>query len=235
MNIATIKYHGKLRHGEEQLFRGAFLKAMGNSASVLFHNHAGDGLRYSYPLVQYKVIDDNPTIVAIGEVWNSVVNLPRRYDLAIGKQLRGYQLDNISIEPYEPGVSCEPKMYAITRYIPLNADNVLEFEGLPALTDRVCFLENIVNANILAFFKGINYHCSDEIHSAISSIEQRCDLYYKGVRFLGFDLKFITNADLPSNIGLGKSSSVGFGIIRRISIPNAYKDRLQYTAQGSCL
>ncbi len=209
------------------MFRGAFIKAMGNSASVLFHNHLGDGLRYAYPLVQYKVIGDNPTIVAIGEVGESLINLPRQCELAIGKQLRDYQLDNIGIEPYEPGVSCEPKMYAITRYIPLNTGNISEFDSLPALIDRICFLENIVNANILAFFKGIKYHCDIEIHSAISSIDRRYDLYYKGVRFYGFDLKLITNVDLPSNIGLGKSSSVGFGVVRRISIPDAYRGRLQ--------
>lgn len=227
MNIATIKYHGKLRHGEEQMFRGAFLKAMGNSASVLFHNHEGDGLRYSYPLVQYKVLGEIPAIVTIGEVGKVFLDLPTQHELMIGKQPRTFQLDKIDIKTYEPAVSDVAKMYSITRYIPLNTNNISEFDSLPALTDRVCLLENIINANILAFFKGIGHHCNDEIHTVISSIAHRYDLYYKGIKFYGFDLIVITNASLPDNIGLGKSSSVGFGVVRKISIPRAYADRLK--------
>lgn len=87
-------------------------------------------------------------------------------------------------------------------------------------------IENIITANILAFFKGIGYHCSDEIHTAISSVDKEESLYYKGVRFRGFDLKFITNAVLPNNIGIGKSPSVGFGTLQRIVFPERYAKRL---------
>mgnify|MGYP002114893504 CR=1 FL=1 len=227
MDITTISYQGKLRHGEEQMFRGAFLKMMGESASLLFHNHIGEGLRYSYPLIQYKVLDDSPTIVGIGEVGQSLMNLPKQCQLMIGTKARDYQLGKMSIEPYEPEISDAPKMYAIARYIPLNTANMEEFDSLPALTDRICFLENIINANVLAFFKGIGYHCDEEIHTAISSIDKRYDLYYKGVRFYGFDLRIITNVVIPDNVGLGKSSSVGFGIVRRIPIPAIYKAKLR--------
>lgn len=227
MDITTISYQGKLRHGEEQMFRGAFLKMMGEGAPLLFHNHIGDGLRYSYPLIQYKVLDDGPTIVGIGDVGKSLMNLPKQCQLMIGTMGRDYQLGKISIEPYEPEISDAPKMYAITRYIPLNTANMEEFDSLPALTDRICFLESLINANILAFFKGIGYHCDEEIHTAISSIDKRYDLYYKGVRFYGFDLRIITNVVIPDNVGLGKSSSVGFGIVRRIPIPNIYKAKLR--------
>ena len=222
MDITTISYHGKLRHGEEQMFRGAFLKMMGEDAPLLFHNHIGGGLRYSYPLIQYKVLDACPAIVGIGDVGKSLMELPKQCQLLIGDQPREYQLGKMSIEPYEPEISGEPKMYAITRYIPLNTANMEEFDSLPALTDRICFLENIINANFLAFFKGIDYHCSGEIHTAISSIDKRYDLYYKGVKFYGFDLRIITNVVIPDNVGLGKSSSVGFGIVRRIPIPATY-------------
>lgn len=227
MDITTVNYYGKLRHGEEQMLRGAILKMMGDGIPLLYHNHIGNGLRYSYPLIQYKVLDGSPAIVGIGDVGKSLMNLPKQCQLLIGDQSREYQLGKMSIEPYDPEVSDEPKMYAITRYIPLNTANMEEFDSLPALTDRICFLENIINANILAFFKGIGYHCDEEIHTAISSIDKRYDLYYKGVRFYGFDLKIITNVVIPDNVGLGKSSSVGFGVVQRITIPAVYKAKLR--------
>lgn len=227
MDITTIKFEGKLRQGEEQLFRGALLHLIGDNTSLLLHNHVGNGLRYSYPLVQYKVLDGCAAVVGIADGADDVMRLPKHCQLLIGEQPREYQLTNINIQPYTPVVGNEPKMYAVTRYIPLNTSNMEEFDSLPALTDRVCLLENIINANILAFFKGIGYHCDDEIHTAISSIERKYDLYYKRVKFYAFDLKVITNATLPDGIGLGKSPSVGFGVVRRIAVPKIFKSKLK--------
>lgn len=227
MDITIVSYNGKLKYGEEQMFRGAFLKELGDKASILFHNHTENGLRYSYPLVQYKIADGKPTVVGIGSGGSALMNLPRECELMIGKQTRNFKIDNINIEPYKPEIADAPKMYGIKRYIPLNTANMEEFDSLPALSDRICFLENIINANILAFFKGIDYHCDAEIQTAISSIDRQYDLYYKGVKFYGFDMKFITNVLLPDDIGLGKSSSVGFGTLKRLPIPNRFKAKLK--------
>lgn len=223
MDITSVTYNGKLRTGEEQMFRGALLKVVGAEAASVLHNHVGEGLRYAYPLVQYKVIDGKATVLGIGTGGTAVRDLPRNCELMIGKQPREFHLDNIIIEPYEPSIADEPKMYHITRYLPLNTENIKEYDSLPALTDRICFLENIINANILAFFKGIDYHCNVQIQTAISSIDRLYDLYYKGVRFKSYDMTFITNVMLPNGIGLGKSSSVGFGVIKRCTIPSRYK------------
>lgn len=226
MDIAIVSYNGKLKYGEEQMFRGAFLKKLGDHASLLFHNHTENGLRYSYPLIQYKIVDEKPTIVGIGSGGEALLDIPREFELMIGKQQRKFTLNNINIEPYVPEIADEPKMYIIKRYIPLNSANMEEFDSFPALSDRICFLENIINANYLAFFKGINYHCDVEIQTVISSIERQYDLYYKGVKFYGFDMKFITNVLLPDGIGLGKSSSVGFGTLRRLPIPSRFIAKL---------
>lgn len=227
MDITTVTYRGKLKIGEEQMFRGAILKELGEQASLLLHNHVGEGLRYAYPLVQYKVIGGKPSIVGIGSGGSALANLPKECELMIGKQPRLFQVENINIQPYEPEIADAPKMYSITRYIPLNAKNMEQFDSLPALTDRVCLVENIINANILAFFKGIDYHCDDEIQTAISSVHRIYPLYYKGVRFHGFDMTFITNVLLPDGIGLGKSPSIGFGSLRRIPIPSQYRSKLK--------
>lgn len=228
MDIKTITYQGKLKSGEEQMFRGAFIKKMGEGVNPLLHNHVGDGLRYSYPLIQYKIWEDRPTIIGIGEGSDLLTDLlPTTCKLMIGKQEREFKLEHIKVESYEPEISEIAKMYEITKFMPLNKNNKEEFESLPALTDRISFLENIINANILAFFKGIGFHCHDEIYSAISSIDKSYHLYYKNVKFLGLNLCIITNVLLPDGIGLGKSTSVGFGTLRRIPIPRHYQKKLE--------
>ena len=35
--------------------------------NILFHNHLGTTYRYSYPLIQYKVIRKNPAIICINQ------------------------------------------------------------------------------------------------------------------------------------------------------------------------
>lgn len=232
MDIKTITYQGRLKPGEEQMFRGAFIKKMGGGADPLLHNHVGDGLRYSYPLIQYKIWEGRPAVVGIGGGSDVLAHLPPTCRLMIGRQEREFKLEHIKVEPYEPEISEIAKMYEITKFIPLNRDNMAEFESLPALTDRIGFLENIINANILAFFKGIGFHCHDEIYSAISSISKSYPLYYKNIKFIGFDLCFITNVLLPEGIGLGKSVSVGFGTLRRTPVPHRYQKKLEPRTRG---
>ena len=55
-------------------FRGAFVKAMGDRASLLMHNHSSEGLRYAYPLVQYKYVDGSPTIVAFDKMGDEIAD-----------------------------------------------------------------------------------------------------------------------------------------------------------------
>lgn len=226
MDITSVTYNGVLKIGEEQMFRGALLKELGNNADILLHNHLGNGLRYSYPLIQYKIISGKPAIIGVGKGSAVLATLPRKCKLMIGNSPREFTLNGFNIERYEPEISDAPKMYSILRYVPLNSVNMMEYESLPALTDKICLLERIINANVLAFFKGIEYHCSDQIQTAISSIDKTYKLYYKGVGFQAFDVKFITNVLLPNGIGLGKSSSLGLGTIKRLSIPERFMNKL---------
>lgn len=226
MNIVTVTFNGRLRHGEEQLLRGAFVKALGQEAGTLFHNHEDEGLRYAYPLVQYKIVGGRPAVVALDEATGPLLHLPQQLRLTIGHREREFAVAGVETQDYWPQIDDAPKMYALTRYLPLNTSNCEQFDSLPALTDRVCLVEDIINANILAFFKGIGYHCGQPLQTAISQVDHRYEQHYKGVRFRAFDLRFISNALLPQHIGLGKSSSVGFGTLRRLEVPQNYLDRL---------
>lgn len=230
MNIVTLTFSGNLKSKEVQMFRGAFLKDMGGKVSTLFHNHLEGGLRFAYPLVQYKIINAKPSVVAIGKAGDELLSLKENFltskDYLINREHRLFTMEGLTLQSYRPIVDNAPKMYSITHYLPLNTDNLRKYHSFPALTDRICFLEKIINANILSFFKGIDYHCATELFTAISSIQKEEYLYYKGVKFWGFDLTFISNALLPNNIGLGKSASIGFGLLKQTEISATFRESL---------
>lgn len=226
IEITSVTFDGRLAHEEVPLFRGAIVKSLGGLASPLFHNHlGGDALRFAYPLVQYKVVDGRPTVVGVG-MRRELAALRGRMELAIGREVRTFDVAGVKTVPYVPAVGDGPMMYALSRYLPLNADNAARFDALPALTDRVCLLERTITANILSFFKGVGFHCPDAIDVAISSIDAESRLRYKGVFFRGFDLTFIANVRLPDAIGLGKSPSVGFGVLLRRVLPERFAKSL---------
>lgn len=66
-----ILFNASMRHSELPLFCGAVIKALPHD-SVLFHNHLGIGLRYGYPLIQYKTIKGKAAIVCVGKGTESV-------------------------------------------------------------------------------------------------------------------------------------------------------------------
>lgn len=216
-DVTTVSFRGFLRQREVSQFRGAFIKALGDKATPLFHNHTSEGLRFGYPLVQYKILDGHPAVVGIGEETELLKTLRGQMELAIGREKRLFEVEEVRSVPYSPVVQDAPKFYALHHYIPLNSENVGEFDSMLALTDRICFLENLITANILSFFKGIGYHCDETLQTAITDIDKKEVLHYKGVTFRGFDLRFISNVVLPANIGLGKSPSMGFGLLRPLS------------------
>jgi hypothetical protein len=207
-------------------FRGAIIRAMGDKAHPLMHNHDGEGLRFAYPLVQYKVLDGHPAIVAFGDVGEYLArHFEQHKELTL--ELRGreriFKLSESSCCDYSPIYNDNPKYYSMARYLPLTETNVLEYKSLMALTDKICFLEKIITGNILSFFKGIGYTATEQIEAVITSIDKQEMIVYKGVHFMAFDLHFVSNLVLPDYIGLGKSSSVGMGVVCQEPLPEQFK------------
>ncbi|MDR1517093.1 MAG: hypothetical protein LBS52_03170, partial [Dysgonamonadaceae bacterium] len=67
LSVLVIIFANQLRHGEISSFRGAVVNLL-KDKNILFHNHREEGgLRYSYPLIQYKRIHGKASIVCIAE------------------------------------------------------------------------------------------------------------------------------------------------------------------------
>ncbi len=229
-NITIVNFDLPLKQTEVQKFRGGLLALFGASADPLMHNHTIDGLRFSYPLIQYKSIDGHAAIIGIGEgssVLRNLFKLDIPFEIKLGKKTCKAHLTSMKTIEYEPIIEDEPKIYHITDYLPLTDENVKEYDSYLALTDKICLLEKILVANILSFFKGISYHSEEKIECVVSSIDHLGFFKYKGVNFRAFDMHFVSNVVLPNYIGLGKSTSIGMGTIIKEQLPEKFNSYIK--------
>lgn len=223
--IQRLSFDFRLNQCQTPAFRGAIIKAMGDKAHPLMHNHIEEGLRYAYPLVQYKVFNKRPCIICIGEVGKDIRQIlteEENLTLDILGMKRKCKVIEIEEREFTPRIDDQPKYYSLTSYLPLTGDNVKEYDSLMALTDKICMIEKILTGNILSFFKGIGYSAEKQIVCVVTSIDKKYDVGYKHVHFHAFDLHFVSNVQLPAYIGLGKSSSIGMGILQEHPLPEKY-------------
>jgi len=186
--------------------------------SPLLHNHLeGGGLRYAYPLVQYKVLDQVPTLLGLEDGAKLLIELFLKIKEL---QLRGKHFPvmskHIKSEQVQIGVADELYLYHFqTLWMALNQQNYQRYRQADELGQKQ-MLQRIAIGNILSLLKGLNIFLSEQ-----ERIMVKLSLQPKGTRFkdqdmLAFEGSFTTNALLPDHIGLGKAVSRGFGSIQRI-------------------
>jgi len=187
--------------------------------SPLLHNHYETGeLRYKYPLVQYKVLNEIPTLVALQEGAQLLTQLFLKIrELKIDGQIFPVLSKNIKSELATIGFSDELKEYRFqTLWMGLNQDNHIRYIRLEDQSEKNKFLDKILTGNVLSFFKGL-----DMILEPGQRLMTKSKLDEKSTRFkdkdmLAFSGSFVINAHLPDEIGLGKAVSRGFGTIEKI-------------------
>jgi hypothetical protein len=183
--------------------------------SPLLHNHLeGGGLRYSYPLVQYKIIDRIPMLLGLNEGANLLIEL--------FLQIKKLELDDLTINIYsknitnklfEPGVSDGLIEYKFkTMWMALNQENYKKYMSLLPGKEKEIFLQKILVGNILSFYKGLNFKVEEKIYAKLKTEEHLSS--FKNKRMSVFAGGFITNIKLPDFIGLGKAVSRGYGAIK---------------------
>ena len=184
--------------------------------SDYFHNHQPDGSPiYRYPLIQYKVINQTPTLTGIGEgaevLTKKFLNI--RF-LNIGdKSIPVYQKN---IEKQEMGTGVQEDLFEYefaTLWMALNQDNYPKFQKSTP-EEQKAMLKSILTANILSFFKGID-HREEQTINVTLKVEPKTT-QFKNNNMIAFSGNFVSNALLPSYIGLGKSVARGFGSILRV-------------------
>lgn len=213
-----ILFNATMRHSELPLFRGAVIKALPHD-SVLFHNHLGAGLRYGYPLIQYKIIRGNGAIVCIGKGTESVWDFfaGNNFDLTLGSRKVVASVEAIHDASTEVTIAdavCHK--YSIQSWLPFNQNNYLQFKSTESLTKKIEILNCILTGNILTMLKGVNIRLTERLIVDIMSISEPKPVRYKNISVLSLNATFKSNVSIPEYIGLGKHASLGFGTVTNL-------------------
>ena len=216
INILTIQFANEITLHEIPLFRGAINSSLDNQ-SILFHNHDGNGLRYAYPLIQYKQIKDKAAIVCIGKGTETINDLLRlgSSKLHIGKRVVDMRVQTIHIDQFQIDGNDKEYHYKLQNWLPLNTKNYKEYQCMDSMVSKIQLLERVLVGNILSLLKGIDVHVDYQISLNIMDIANQHIIYYKKVKLMAFDVEFKTNISLPQYIGVGKNASIGFGILTK--------------------
>jgi hypothetical protein len=182
--------------------------------SPLLHNHDEAGeLLYRYPLVQYKVIDNIPTLMALNDGADLLVELFLKIR-TLELEGRSYPIlqKNIESKRMSIGLSNDLHSYRFeTLWMALNQKN---FEAFVREEEeqKLQHLKAVLVGNILSFFKAMNYQAKGTVMAKLDVTAQK-ETQFKNNTMMAFEAEFITNSLLPDKIGLGKQTARGFGTI----------------------
>lgn len=214
IQTVTIKFPDiNLSVRDAHKLRGYFGEVF-REQSPLLHNHLESGEnRYSYPLVQYKVLGQIPCLIGINEGAGLLVDLFLKIkELKINDIAIPVLSKNIESKIFEIGVNGNLHHYHFeTLWMGLNQDNHRKY--MEATDDgKQQMLDKTLIGNILSFYKAMGLFVSSEIIVNASLSEKSTK--FKNNDMIAFSGSFSSNAILPQHIGLGKSVARGFGAIK---------------------
>jgi len=210
--------------GDEKFFRRDVPKLRGFFASKfpeyieLHHHIEAKKYVYSYPLVQYKVIDYKPTIVGIGDGAEILKQIYNQVDeMTIDDVTVPIREKQIVVNEAAFGLADELKFYRfLSPWLGLNQKNYKLFQDNSDPEFRFDLLNRVLIGNMISLSKALGYTVPGRI---MVSADTRLRLIkLKGMDMSGFTGFFAANFLLPDLLGLGKSVSRGFGTVQQITL-----------------
>ena len=183
----------------------------------ILHNHYGEGkFLYSYPLVQYQIIDGQASILGIGEGADILKEIyPNIKELKLGNSYYKIEDHLLFDKEYDVKVTNEEIQYKfITPWLALNTKNFQEYKQNKDWKEKKIMLNKILVGNILSMSKGLGIIVNRRIH--VKSNLEHMSTSYKAVNMLAFTGEFRVNFKIPDFMGFGKGVSQGFGTVINI-------------------
>jgi len=185
----------------------------------LIHNHDDKGNPiYRYPLIQFKLIDKTPAIIAITDRAVEIfVEIFMKLDKIIIEDtiIPVFEKD-MKVEDVEFGYSNEIFMYEFTSpWIGLNQNNFKKYNN-GKRDEKNEILKKIITGNILSMAKHLDCWLLQDQKIKIDHKLKEVKTNLKGKSMTAFNGIFKTNFCLPDYLGIGKSVSRGFGAVRRM-------------------
>ncbi len=214
MHLTTIQFPDiQLAQRDGHKLRGYFAELF-RDRSTLLHNHFADGSSiYRYPLVQYKIIRQVPTLVGLAEGARLLVDLFLEIkEIKINDAVFPVHAKNINSKTYEIGVDGQLHEYEfLTPWLALNQRNYPVYQRMSPEEQKQRLNQLLCN-HMLAMFKGVEYFESERL--LCTCWVREIPVQFKGQAMKGFLGRFTANALLPDFIGIGKSVSRGFGTLQ---------------------
>lgn len=234
--ITTITFPEiALRTRDAHKLRGYFGELF-KEHSPLLHNHlesdneeTGDAattavkFRYAYPLVQYKVLRQTPTLVGLGEGAGLLAQLflqMREIDIDRGDgpgQSFPVLSKHIRHEQASVGIADDLIEYRFeTLWMALNQTNYRDYRHY-SQAEQQAQLKRVLTSQLLALFREFGLWL--EPHERIMvrlDVQERTTLF-KNQTMMAFTGGFLANVILPDGIGLGKAVSRGFGTVQLVN------------------
>jgi len=218
LKSAWIKFPNiKLNTSKTHLMRGYFGNAFKEFNLIHNHNELSGKEIYRYPLIQFKVIENTPIIIAFTEEAIEILqkmllntenidikgnNIPVKEKMFDFKEVKlGW---DESFNTYE----------FVTPWLALNQLNYKKYTEINNIEEKNELLKRNLIANIISMCKSFNYTVPDRLLAQVNLTEAPANL--KGQQMIGFTGYFKVNFELPDYIGLGKSVSRGYGSVKKL-------------------
>ncbi|CAM2065666.1 hypothetical protein SCOR_09805 [Sulfidibacter corallicola] len=183
---------------------------------ALLHNHQPDGgLRYGYPLVQYRVDGDRVQVLGIGEGGDTLCGLFLNLrELVLKGEVIPLREKRITQCTERFGWSSDPIRYRFTSpWLALNQRNHRLWRDADA-AGRQELLGRTLVGNLISMSKGLDYLLTLEQRLTARLRVTPKSVGFKNQSMTGFVGTFWINYRIPTGFGLGKSCSRGFGAVR---------------------
>jgi hypothetical protein len=189
---------------------------------ALLHHHVDvDKLLYTYPRIQYKIVNGAALVLGIEEGAEVLKEIYDKYnELTLGESVYAIVERGIMITEVDFGIVPEIVSYEfVTPWLALSQQNYQRYVD-SMRQERRELLRRTLIGNILSASKGLEYVVLEEIKLELGRLRRlKCEV--KGTPFIGFLGEFMVNFAIPDYFGLGKSVSRGFGTVRRLRVPGS--------------
>lgn len=216
IHLTTIQFPEiRLQTRDAHKLRGYFGNLF-KEHSPLLHNHYDNGLfRHRYPLVQYKVLDGTPSLVAAEEGAELLTKLFLKINqIQIDGEIYEVHTKNITSLNKAIGYTEELKEYRFeTLWMALNQENYRKYRNLNEI-GQAAMLNKILIGHVLSFYKQMDHFLESNQRLLAKAKVQVKSTQFKEQKMMAFSGSFLVNALLPDNVGLGKAVSRGFGTIK---------------------
>lgn len=183
-----------------------------------FHQHIGKSLLYRHPLIQYKIIGGIAVLTGINEGAFLLRVIDQFKELKLGKE--SYQIirQTTTTRKVDIGINTngESKYSFLSPWLALNEDNYKDYRKIcNSPNDIRVLLNRVLIGNLLSFSKSIGYLVNKQIEVDFTLETTESVAAKNDATMLAFKGSFISNFHLPDLWGIGKLSSMGFGVVKK--------------------